>query len=230
MSRAMAISGIRQEANPELEPESQRGWEGGVEVHLEDRVMLRATWYDQTADDLIQQVPLRSDTERVYQFQNVGAIRNQGVELDGAWRIGPFTSTGALFLNRSRVERLAPHYTGELQVGDEPPEVPAGVAALRVRYDRGAFGLEVGGWWLGPWTGYDWAAVLAGAPVRAADRDYWIEYSGGLRPWMAGSWRVHRAWEAFVRVDNPGNGTGTTRTNVTPPPGRVATIGIRLDP
>jgi outer membrane receptor protein involved in Fe transport len=231
MSRAMAVSGLRQEANPALKPESQRGWEIGAELHFDERVVLRTTWYDQTANDLIQQVPLRRDgVERVYQFQNLGSISNQGIELEAAWRAGRLTGTGALFFNRSRVERLSPHYTGEFQAGDEPPEVPDAVGAIRLRYDHGPLGLELGGWWLGSWTGYDWAAVLSAQPARAADRDYWIEYPGGFRPWVAASWRIQGGWQVHTRIDNPGNSTGTSRTNVTPPAGRVALLGIRLEP
>ena len=78
----------------------------------------------------------------------------------------------------------------------------------------------------GPWTGYDWAAVLSGETRRAADRDYWIEYPGGLRPWVAGSFIIGRSWRAMARVDNPGNATGPVRTNVSAPVGRLVVLGM----
>ena len=227
MSRAMAADGVRQEANAALRPESQSGVEAGAELYLGTAALLRVTLYDQTADDLIQQVPLRTGgAERLYQFQNLGAINNRGVELEATVVRGPITLGGALHLNRSRVTRLAPTYTGELQVGDEPPEVPAGVGAVRIQYQAGRLSAEVGTSWLGAWTGYDWAAVLSGEPTRAADRDYWIEYSGGLRPWVAGSVMLGRTWRAMVRVDNPGNANGPVRTNVSAPVGRLVVVGM----
>jgi hypothetical protein len=88
----------------------------------------------------------------------------------------------------------------------------------------------VGGAWLGGWTGYDWEAALSSGPARTSDRDYWIEYPGGFRPWVAGSWRVRGDWRVFSRIDNPGNGTGTVRSNVSPPPGRYALLGLSLQP
>ncbi|HEX9892398.1 MAG TPA: TonB-dependent receptor, partial [Gemmatimonadales bacterium] len=231
MSRAMAATGIRQEANPELAPETQTGVEAGVEVHLNDAFVARATWYHQQAEDLIQQVPLRTDgTERVYQFQNLGAIRNRGVELEAGLHRGPLTATGALYLNRSTVSRLAPSYSGFLRPGDELPEIPEGVGALRLRYQAGRVSAEVGGSWLGSWIGYDWAAALGTEPARASDRDYWIEYSGGLRPWIATWLTLGGEWRAFARIDNPGNTVEGVRTNVSPPIGRSAVVGVELKP
>ena len=230
MSRAMASSGLRQEANPDLRPESQSGVEAGADLYVGTVAVVRITLYDQTADDLIQQVPRRSDSpERVYQFQNLGAIGNRGVEMEAGVSRGPFTVTGALHLNRSRVTRLAATYTGELRVGDEPPEVPAGVAALRIQYRAGRIAAEAGASWLGPWTGYDWAAALSGQPARGADRDYWIEYPGGFRPWMAGWLTLGRGWWALARVDNPLNASGPVRTNVFAPTGRLVVVGVAAE-
>jgi iron complex outermembrane receptor protein len=230
MSRAMAADGLRQEANPDLEPESQSGIEAGAELYLGTAALLRVTVYDQTADDLIQQVPRRTDgAERVYQFQNLGAIRNRGVELEASIARGPITVSGALHLNRSRVMRLAPAYTGDLRVGDAPPEVPAGVGAVRIRYQAGRLAAEVGTSWLGPWTGFDWAAVLSGDSRRPADRDYWVEYPGGVRPWVAGSFTLGRGWRATARVDNPGNASGPVRTNAWAPVGRLVLLGIAAE-
>ena len=230
MSRGMAIPGLIQEPNAELEPETQSGVEVGAEFHLDDTIVLRAAWYDQTAEGLIQQVPRRTDgPERVYQFQNLGAISNRGVELEAGLRLGRLTTTGALYLNESRVEELAQRYTGIFQVGDEPPEIPAGVGAIRLRYQTGPVAAEVGGAWLGPWTGYDWEAALSTDP-RPSDREYWIEYPGGFRPWIAGSYQVTPDWQLFTRIDNPGNASGTVRSNVAPPPGRYVVVGISLRP
>jgi iron complex outermembrane receptor protein len=230
MSRAMAADNLRQEANAELRPESQSGIEAGAELYLGTAALFRVTLYDQVADDLIQQVPRRTiGAERVYQFQNLGAISNRGVELDASIVRGPITLGGALHLNRSRVTRLAPAYTGELRVGDEPPEVPAGVGAVRIQYQAGRLSAEIGTSWLGPWTGYDWAAVLSTDQRRAADRDYWIEYPGGWRPWVAGSVALGQGWRAVARVDNPGNANGPVRTNAWAPVGRLVVLGIAAE-
>ncbi|HEX5724889.1 MAG TPA: TonB-dependent receptor, partial [Longimicrobiaceae bacterium] len=98
--------------NPELEPERQREYEAGFEAGLfGDRASLEFTWYDSRTSQLVLPVPLAPSQGAVQQFQNVGVVRNRGVELALntvnlsrdrlTWR-----SRLTLATNRNRVEKL----------------------------------------------------------------------------------------------------------------------------
>ncbi len=235
MSRAMATATIQQEPNPDLTPETQSGVEGGVELFLGDRAHVRVTGYLQRANDLIQQVQVRSDgATRGYQFQNVGAIANRGIEFEAGMRWRRVAVTGLFYLTDSEVRELAPRYTGDLEPGDQLLEVPSNVGALSVRYDGGRFQAEIGGSWLGPWIGYDWTALKASstgtAPIRARVRDYWEEYPGVLRPYVALGYRVAGDVSAFMRVDNPANDASLIQDNLSPRLGRSTLVGLILQP
>lgn len=233
MSRAMATATIEQAANPDLAPERQSGLEAGLDVYLGETAFARVTWYSQHARDLFQQVPIRGGDQaatRVYQFQNVGAIANHGVELEAGVRWRRWTAAGLLYLNRSEVRSLAPFYTGELRPGDELLEAPEGVGTLSLRYEAGRLRAEAGASWLGSWTGYDWEAIAAvergEVPRRAELRDYWLRYPGVLRPHVMATVHLQREFSAFLRVDNPGNRSRYIRDNISPPLGRTTAIGL----
>lgn len=229
MSRAMVSASVVQLPNPDLAAESQHGVEVGAELHAGEAVFASVTWYDQRADELIQQVLVRNDVGvlRAYQFQNLGAIANRGIELEAGWRGGRWVVAGAVHLNRSEVVKVAPRYSGEFQAGDPVPEVPEGAGVGRVSYSAGRVTAEVGVTWLGTWTGYDWMATLQQPfAAREQDRDYWIEYPGSLRPWIAAAVELGGGARVFARVDNPGQNTIQVRDNVTPPVGRVAMVGV----
>jgi TonB-dependent starch-binding outer membrane protein SusC len=99
--------------NPNLRPERQREYEGGFELGvLDDRASVEFTYYDQRTSDLVLGVPLALTTGYTTQFQNIGALRNRGVEISLntvnvqtpglTWR-----STVNYAANRERVEQLA---------------------------------------------------------------------------------------------------------------------------
>jgi outer membrane receptor protein involved in Fe transport len=235
MSRAMATATVRQLPNSELASETQSGIEVGTEVYAGAAAYARATWYDQRATDLIQQVLLPSDgTIRNYQFQNVGGITNRGVELEAGAGWNRVTLSGFLYFTRSEVRRLARNYTGELKPGDELPEVPEHVGAVALQYAAGRVRATVGASWLGSWTGFDWVALrateLGQEPRRATLRDYWIDYPAVFRPYFAAEIGLGGAWAAFLRVDNPGKTASYLRDNLTPPLGRSTQLGLELRP
>lgn len=235
MSRAMSVSTIVQLPNPDLSSETQSGWELGAELFLRNGLFARATWYDQTAEDLIQQVQIKVEgATRSFQWQNLGEIANTGVELEAGAAVGALTLSGVLYLTSSQVTKLTPRYTGDLKPGDDLLEVPSSVGSLAVRYDGGFWNAEVGGSWLGPWMGYDWAgiqSVVDGvAPARGPVRNYWLEYPGVFRPYLAGTVQVGRRLSAFARMENPGNTGAYIRDNISPPLGRTAIIGLELLP
>ncbi len=229
MSEALRTGSIRQEANPALRAEQQSGVEAGAEVHWASGAWLRFTWFDQLADDLVQQVDLRRTEQgaRLYQFQNVGAITNRGVEMDGGARVGRFAAAARLNLVSSRVAELSPTYTGEFKVGDTPLEVPRSTASVALRYEPGRSRFEVGAIWTGPWTGYDWvlvAKVEAGnSMLRDRVREYWLEYDGVLRPFVGVHVPLASGFSFWARAEF---GNSVVRDNLTPTVGRTVLIGI----
>jgi iron complex outermembrane receptor protein len=234
MSRALAAGTIRQEANPGLRPERQSGVELGADLHAASGAWLRVTWFDQRADDLLQQVDLRRPvgTARVYQFQNVGAITNRGVELDGGLTHGRFAAAVRVHSVRSRVARLAPSYDGEFRVGDAPLEVPASTGALALRYAHAATRVEVGVSWIGRWTGYDWALIArveAGeAPDRPGPRDYWLDYPAVVRPFVGVTTPLVGAVALWLRAEGTTRRDALLRDNLSPPVGRSVAVGLEV--
>ncbi len=70
-----------QQGNPDLTWEIARKTNVGVDVSVFDRVDLSVDAYRRVNDDLLQNVPQSSLTGYTSQIQNVGKVRNQGLEV-----------------------------------------------------------------------------------------------------------------------------------------------------
>ena len=70
------------------------------------------------------------------QFQNVGRVKNTGVEVEGALRVGALQFKGQYGYARSRIAQLAPNYTGDLRVGDQSRSTPTHTAGASSRSYR----------------------------------------------------------------------------------------------
>ena len=230
MNQAMSRGTLVQLANTGLEPERQRGYEAGTDLYFTRGGFIKATWYDQRAIDLIQQVRVRRADTTKYQFQNVGAVRNRGVEIEAGVRAGRLTLNGIASIPHSRVERVSPQYEGALRAGDRLLEVPDGAGALSARYDAGRVHAEVGATWTGEWIGYDWEYVRRvdrqQAAPRSTEREYWKAYPSVTRPYVTLSFDLPREYRAYVRADNPANSSSVVRDNLSPPLGRMVVLGL----
>lgn len=68
--------------NPNLEPELTKGFEYGAELKFwQDRLTFDLTVYNQTSDNLLLQRPIAYSTGHSFIFENLGQMRNKGVEL-----------------------------------------------------------------------------------------------------------------------------------------------------
>jgi vitamin B12 transporter len=77
------------QGNPDLEPERAKAWDAGVEQDLfGGRVTVRATYFDQTFQDLIQYAAAPPAPGAPNYF-NVGRAVARGTELAGEARLGP---------------------------------------------------------------------------------------------------------------------------------------------
>ena len=227
--QSIATLRFRQVGNPDLEPETQSGFEGGMEWFAGDRAMLSLTGYTQVARGLIQQVIL---DRRTIQYQNVGQIANRGVEVEGQVRHRDLRANGSLSLTDSRVRALSRDYSGDLAVGDPVPEVPSSSGSLSVSRDVARTTFTIGGVYIGSWTGYDWSRYF-GDEVQESDeitdlRAYWRTYPGILRPYLSVSHILNRDVEWFARVDNLTNVQRHERDNLQVTAGRTMTVGVRI--
>lgn len=106
----LVASGVT--GNPDLKPERQREIEGGFDAgFVGDRVNLEFSYYDQFVSDLVLSVPLPPSRGVQAQFQNIGELTNQGIEVSlntlNLNRPGFSWSSDLSFArNRNEVERL----------------------------------------------------------------------------------------------------------------------------
>lgn len=232
-SARQAISTVkfRQLANPDLQPETQSGFEGGMEWYLSDRASLSVTAYTQDADGLIQQVIVNPETEQAIQYQNVGRIANRGMEIEAAGRVGALRGNLTFALTSSRVRALSSTYSGDLVVGDRVPEVPRSSGQASLSWRHGQLELSAGTTYIGAWPGYDWAAYYssqAGDTLATTAASYRREYPALIKPFVGVTRSFGDDFEWFGRVDNLTNVQRNERDNLQITPGRTVSVGVRL--
>jgi iron complex outermembrane receptor protein len=226
---AIATLKFRQIANPALEPETQSGFEGGIEWFAGDRATLSLTGYTQVARGLIQQV---LQDRRTIKYENVGQIANRGAEIEGQVRQGNLRANGSFSLTDSRVRALGRTYSGDLAIGDRVPEVPSSSGSLSLSWDVARTTFTLGGAYIGPWTGYDWSRYVADEAQDSQEitslRAYWRHYRGIVRPYLSVNHIQTRDIEWFARVDNLTNVQRYERDNLQVTAGRTMTVGLRI--
>jgi outer membrane receptor protein involved in Fe transport len=221
--------------NPRLGPERQQGWDAGLDLAFESIGSLNLTYYDQTADNLADVVVLQTSPTPTQQFQNVGRVKNRGVEVEASASHGPWTLRAQYGFARARVDRLSPTYAGDLIVGDQPLLRPKHTAGAALSFAPGArTTLSVGMTYVGSWTYYDEVARFRcrGGTGPCAPgpglRGYFMEYPDFLKINL-NAWRqVSDHVIAFVALDNVTNNESFEASNLTPVRGRSTTVGFRF--
>lgn len=225
---------LTQLANPALAPESQAGSEWGVDLFAAAGTRVQFTAYRQRAEGLVQYVLVDSPAKpRPVQQQNVGTIVNRGWELEASQRAGPFAVTGTYARTDSRVERIAPRYTGTLQPGDRTLEVPEWTGSFNASFVRGPLSVSLGANGVGDWINYDWVALYQAVYERRAvgtePRSYLIEYPGFTTVRAAASFRVLPVATLTVRGENLSNVQRGARDNLHVNTGRTIVLGLRAN-
>ncbi len=220
--------------NDRLGPETQQGYDAGIDLIFGPWLSLEATYYNQTANGLIGPVFLNSQTSLpTFQYQNIGSIRNRGWELQGTARPRTWLLLrGNYSITHSAVLDLGPSYTGALLPGDTPlgnPEYSANATAtVTTRHTAVALGVTH----LSSWTEHDYGALYrfyAGLdPYRGSDRDYWIAYPAITKLNLSVSQGVTSSLRIFGRVDNLANQRRTELNNLYVMYGRRTTIGMNV--
>jgi outer membrane receptor protein involved in Fe transport len=220
-------------ANPTLGPERQKGWDAGVDAAFGDHASLSLTYYDQTADNLIQFVRLPGTTVPTFQAQNVGRVTNRGVEIEGMASVGPARFKANYGYVRARIEQLAPNYTGDLQVGDQTlitPKHTAGASLVVTPFARTA--LSAGLTYVGSWNNYNYVAFYScfggKGPCQPTSRGYIGAYPGFIKLNAGMSQQITRFASGFVSVDNLTNNQAFEASDLAPVIGRITTVGLQL--
>lgn len=220
--------------NPDIGPETQSGWEAGVDLVFEGGSKLTATYYDQEVDGLIQTVGLTPG--QIFareQAQNVGQIRNFGWEFEGSTELAGVQLQGTYSIMRSTVGRLSPSYTGDLREGDDNIGVPRNMFAMSLGYDllRGNARFEISR--KGAWTEVDWITLyrdafgFSGDPHRGTNRDYWMDFGPATRLHLRLSQDVSESLGVDLSIENLTDVRQAEPNNFNTPQGRAVILGLR---
>jgi outer membrane receptor protein involved in Fe transport len=220
-------------ANPQLGPERQKGGDVGVDAVFGPRGSASVTYFDQTAEGLIQYVPIQFATAPTYQYQNVGQIKNTGIEVEGTLQVGQVQFRGQYAYTRARLNRLAPGYTGDFRIGDQAQNTPkhtAGAGLSFIPFARTM--VSAGLTYVGSWTNYDdvgeFRCFGGTGPCQPSSRDYLISYPGFAKVNATITEQVTPLVSGFVSVDNLTNNQASEITNSSAAIGRITTVGLRF--
>ncbi len=237
MSHGLVSGTYDQIANPDLAPESQAGVEFGADLYAGPAAYVRTTYFDQLASDLIQSVMIPDVSGAItgFQYQNVGAIRNRGFELEAGVRHRRLSLDAQFYATSSRVERLARNYSGSLRVGDQLPEIPSSSGSLRLSYGLPKLRFGTGVHYQGSWTGYDWnmiglASAGAGANRVPATQTLLRRHPGLVMPYLHLSADLLDELSGYLSIDNLTNAVRFDSYTGTRSVGRSVLIGIEIRP
>ncbi|MBX6331313.1 MAG: TonB-dependent receptor, partial [Gemmatimonadaceae bacterium] len=220
--------------NPAIGPEWQTGADAGVDLAFGPWGSFSATYYDQTARDLIDLVPLDASATPAYMYQNAGSIRNTGWELDGTFSpVKAVALRGEVTVMDSRVEALSAEYTGDLRVGDRPHATPRVTSGGGIRViPRPSTDLELFFVHTGSWTDYDYLALYGtrygGQPRRPSQRDYLRSYPGFTKVGLTVNHRLTDRLDIFLSVENLTGSHAVEQNDVYVLPGRTTVLGTHL--
>ena len=245
-TRETVAGGLRAQASlVDLLPEEQSGVEYGVDLYLTNALALQLTRFDQVADGLIQQVAIRDPNTQqggkpaarlAFEYQNVGAIRNRGWELQGTLRRGPFSLRSAVSLVESRVKQVAARYGGDLRPDDRVLGVPASTVSFAASYTGAAWSGTIGLTRAYDWIEYDRVSLTQAyanfdrqsVPLLGADlRGYWRAYNGIDHLRASVSHTFGRGLSFAVTAENLLNRQRGEPDNVTIIAGRTITTGLK---
>ena len=218
---------------PNLGPERQQGWDTGVDVVFGGHGGLSVTYYHQTAENLIDRVLITNTPILTYQNQNVGRVRNTGLEVEGTVNAGLLQIRGQYGYTLSRIQQLAPGYTGRLRIGDQSLVTPKHTAGATLSLPlRTGTAITAGFAYVGSWTNVDLLAQFrcfgGTGPCQSNDRDYLVAYPGFVKVNASVTQKITRFASGFVSVDNLTNNQAHEFNNFNPVLGRLTTVGFRF--
>jgi len=129
--RSFSVGAVRTFANPQLGPERLKGGELGVMFEPMRKVVVRATYYDNSVDDPVANVTIATNQQ---QRQNLGASRIKGLQTDAEVSIGEYVRvSGGYLLNDAKVTEFA---ANPAIVGNWLPQVPQNRGSVQIAYSN----------------------------------------------------------------------------------------------
>lgn len=228
-------------ANPDLAPERQQGWDGGIDLIMGDKGSLSISGFDQTARDLIAFLTVGSTPVVTYQYQNIGRVSNRGLELEGVIRPIPSVTLSMQYgYVRSRITAVG-SAGGQVEPGDPPTNLPARTAGvvLTVTPYPGTT-INAGLAYVGSFRAMDWVPALrcfasfspSDCPssflTSSSYRDFIVRYPGFAKLNASVTHRFSPWFEAFLAIDNLTNQNAFEADNSTPVVGRTTMLGFDM--
>jgi outer membrane receptor protein involved in Fe transport len=227
-------------ANPLLKPETQSGYDAGVEAYFGTRISLQATYYHQTVDQLIALKTLSDPGAALQeqQFQNIGRVRNTGIELLATAQLTRMIAVnGTYSIAHSTVRTLEPGLGGDAvyqyHIGDQLQGVPIQSGGLNVNYIAARLSAGLGATYIASIQNYDFVAYYAsrwgGATPRPVGRDYLMTYPTIVKLNFNLSYAFTPHISGLLRVDNLTNSQTFEVSNIIPTYGRRTVAGLRIE-
>lgn len=225
--------------NPDLEPEAQQGYDAGLEVYVGSRISVQATYYHQMVDRLIalRRLSEVGDSQAVEQFQNIGRVRNTGLELQVMARLTPAVMVnGTYSIAHSTVRTLSAALAGDAvyqyHVGDQLHAVPERSGGLTVTYATPRLSASLGATYIAAMQNYDFIAYYAsrygGVPPRPTGRDYLMTYPTIVKMNANLSYAFTPHISGLLRIDNLTNSQTIESSNIIPVYGRSTVAGVQI--
>ncbi|HZS58804.1 MAG TPA: TonB-dependent receptor, partial [Gemmatimonadaceae bacterium] len=218
-----------QRANPALAPERQDGGDGGVDLQFGRTGSLSLTYYNQRAHDLIIQEALPGSTSSfsILQYQNVGEIKNEGLEVSASLALSKVNLTAQYSYTSSKITKLGADSSGIYEAGDQAQLVPftSGGLTANIATWRGSQ-VSAGATYIGNWRGIDVIKEVKDPTLPL--RDYVKRFPGFAKFHLAIDQRIGRHFSGWISVDNLTDNHAIEQSAAYVTPGRTTTFGFRL--
>jgi iron complex outermembrane receptor protein len=226
------------EPNPALRPERQVGPEFGADLVFGSRASLGATYYRQTAKDLINLTYLTPiDGTTVVRYQNVGRVRNEGLELEGRADLAGVQLTGQYAYTSSKLLDPGPDYSGEERVGEQISFVPQHTAGATLSFTPlRRLGVTAGMAYVGSRNEVDWLQLYSclggtgscGDYLETGDmRAFWVRLPAFAKFNLALDYALRPGLTSYLAVENLANSNPIEGSSSILLPGRITTLGLR---
>jgi len=224
--------------NLRLAPERQHGWDGGLDLVFGERGSFSATVYNQIAENLVSSVRVSDSPMPTDQYQNVGRVRNRGLELEAEITPASAVRFKAQYgYVESEIQRLAPGLPpgAALQVGDHPVMTPSHTAGASLTIiPLSGTAVTAGLTYVGGFRGTDLLAQFrcfgGTGPCHSTSREYIVDYPGFERVTLAVTQRIAPQLDGLLTINNLTNNTAFEGSNLLPVMGRTTMLGLHFHP
>ncbi|HTD62461.1 MAG TPA: TonB-dependent receptor [Gemmatimonadaceae bacterium] len=224
------LLGAIQRANSVLAPERQDGGDGGVDLEFGHWGSFSVTYYNQRAHDLIihEQVGLTQGTP-IFQYQNIGEIKNEGLEISGVVTLPLVRLTAQYSYTSSKIIELGSDTTGSYRVGDQAQLVPltSGGMTMNVTPWRGG-DIGAGATYIGYWTSMDVVKQVLPADSLLTPRQELKRWPGFVKLRLTIDQQFGRRLSGWISVDNLTDNHAVEQSATFVTPGRTTTLGLRV--